>query len=263
MKNAFVVLASLLALSACNQQHEIASPPLLAFEARETGVAYEVDLQVTPDSTAQARVWNPSVYPPVAGAVFVAGVDGGYIDPVNGIYDRLASALAHDGVASVFVKYRRPGRVDPSLADALAAADYLRQRGARTMAITGFSFGGAVVTHAAVLIPEVVTVLGFALQSRWTEPAAEFTRQSILIFHSRTDENVPFYAAGQILDAVPAHLRKELVAFDSGNHKLEGMAAEVDPRALAWLRQELGLAPRPAALHGLEIAEREAAEALY
>lgn len=262
-----VVLLSLV-VTACNEAAESGggSSPPLRFEAAATGEAYEVTLQPEPGQTTTARVWNPAVYPPVAGIVFVTGVDGGYIEPVDGIYERLASELARDGVASIFVKYRRPGRLDPSVADTLAAASYLRERGTRVMALSGWSFGGAVTTNAAIRIPEVVTVMGFALQSRFTEPAAQFTRQSILIFHSREDENVPFYAAGQILSIVPARLRKELVAFDTGNHHLDGMAPQIDPKAFSWLRQELGLTLRPAFvpfdLDSLEQTERETAEAL-
>ena len=95
----------------------------------------------------------------------------------------------------------------------------------------------AVKTDAAVEIPEVVTLVGFAPQSRDTAPIRE--DQSILLIHSEDDENVPITASEEILADTPPQSRREfhrLVGFD---HHLDGTLPEVAPIVDRWLSREL------------------------
>jgi dienelactone hydrolase len=171
--------------------------------------------------------------------VFVSGVNGGFQEPADLIYDRFALELSHQGVPSIFVSYRYAGDIGPSVEDALAAASYLRDRGVKKMAVVGWSFGAAVAISSAVKIPETVTVTTFSGQSRDTEPVADFTKQSLLVVHSKQDENVPFFAAQEILDAVPPGVHTQFFPLEEGDHLLDGMSALVDPVFRTWLRQEL------------------------
>ena len=174
------------------------------------------------------------------GIVFVSGVDGGFIEPVDGIYSRIAEKNALNCVSSIFVSYRNPGELATSVEDAQTAASYLRDRGVSKMAIIGWSFGGAVIAHAATIIPEVVTVIGFSPQSLDTEPFALLTsRQSLLLFHSTSDENVPFDSSQIIMDETPNFVHKELYPIDGADHHLTGAQAKIDPIVANWLNHML------------------------
>lgn len=238
-----VVLAfSTLAVSACGQAPDSGPSVEINPAFSQPGQFTPIALKASDGSPIQARLWRTEtslVARHRAGIVFVTGIDGDYLEPVDGAYSRLANSLAARGVVSIFVQYRAPGDLELSTEDALAGAAHLRALGVRSMALVGWSFGGAVITSSAVRIPEVRTVVGFAPQSQFTESAARFTHQSILLFHSRADENVPFYASEQILDTAPSSVRKRLEDFEDGDHALSGMADRIDPVASAWLAAEL------------------------
>jgi alpha/beta superfamily hydrolase len=193
------------------------------------------------EEAVESRIWNAPPHPSKkAGVIFVSGVDGGFIEPVDGIYERIARKLSRIGVPSVFVKYRSPGELENSVADAVAGANYLRALGKTRLALVGWSFGGAVITQSAVRIPEAVTIVGLAPQARDTEAVTQFGRQSILLVHSRDDENVPFISSEQILSEAPAAIRRQLIALDGFDHYLSGARAQVDPFVENWLKAELG-----------------------
>ncbi len=210
------------------------------------GVPAPLELKTESGDPLQARLWRTETsqnrLDGQVGILFVSGnVDAPFVEPVDGIYVRLANAYAERGVVSLFINYRSAGDLEPSLADAKAGADYLRKIGIRRMALVGWSFGGAIITTLAPQVPEVVTVVGISAQSRDTEPVANFSRQSLLLLHSQEDDNVPFMAAGQILDEAPSTIHKELHAFETGDHYLTGMANLVDPIVKSWLETELRL----------------------
>ncbi|MFL5811982.1 MAG: alpha/beta hydrolase family protein [Bdellovibrionia bacterium] len=200
-----------------------------------------LQLPTSEGEMAEGKIWKPRTNPYKAGIVFVSGVDGGFVEPVNGIYERIATELSHTGVTSIFVQYRKPGELEPSIQDALAAIDHLKSLGVQRVALVGWSFGGAVITHSATRAPEVATVVGFAPQSRDTEAVQQFTKQSILLVHSDEDENVPFEASQQILDEAPTGIEKQLVDLKGFNHILDGAQGQVDPIVLDWLNKKLGI----------------------
>ena len=204
-------------------------------------------LPVGPLDFAQAKFWFPSAAPSAApasnlGLIFVTGVDGGFIEPADGIFSMLATQFNHQGVSAVFVQYRRPGELDPSLEDAQAAAFFLKAQGVSRIAILGWSFGGAVITRAAAMIPEIVTVVGFAPQSRDTVPIQD--TQSILLIHSEDDENVPISASEEILAETPTGSRREFFRVAGLNHHLDGALPSLAPVVTRWLAHELSADPR-------------------
>lgn len=199
----------------------------------------EIALRIANEQSTPARIWSlPQSIAPF-GVIFVSGINGGFEQPGDAIYDRFGKELSVSGIASIFVSYRDPGNLENSVEDVRAAASYLKERGVKHIGIAGWSFGGAVAINSAVRIPEIVTVTTFAAQSLDTEAAEFFTRQSLLVIHSKADENVPFYAAEQILEQVPATVRKESYFFEDANHLLDETAPELDPVFRNWLRSEL------------------------
>ncbi|MGZ3697974.1 MAG: alpha/beta hydrolase family protein [Bdellovibrionota bacterium] len=209
-----------------------------------TGEDQEVTLREE-GSTTTARTWINGSLNSRCGILFVSGVDGGYVEPDDQIYDRVATRFYSRGVPSVFVKYRNPGNDDPSqltdsVEDAKAGAQLLRSLGASRIAILGWSFGGAVITNTPLEVPEIVTVIGFSPQSLNTEPVARFTTQSLLLFHSVDDENVPYETGANLInDEAPSSIRKKFVTLRKYNHALDGASAEVDPQVFEWLDREL------------------------
>ena len=201
----------------------------------------EIEIPVSKGDTARARIWSSALGLPEQrnGIIFVSGVDGGFVEPVDGIYDRTAKAFAQEGVSSIMVEYRYPGELESSIQDTVAAASHLRKLGVTHMALVGWSFGGAVIIHSALEIPEVVTLIGFAAQSKDTEVISAFSRQSILLFHSVLDDNVPFESAEEILNTGPIGLQKLLCSLDDADHFLSGAAAKIDPVVQNWLRSKL------------------------
>ncbi len=196
----------------------------------------------------RARIWEPHTECARIGFVFVAGVNGGYEQPVDGIYGRLAEKYSKLGVHSVFVRYRRPHQHNfrHSVEDALAGVRYLRQQGVTYMALIGWSMGGAVTLHAAAETPEVRTIIGFAPQELYSEAVSRLGNRSLLLIHSPNDLNVPYESSRGILDAAPIDAKKRLhsvesIATDPDQHYLDGIAAEVDPVVQAWINEEFGL----------------------
>ena len=239
LKLTFALIAFTAWTVACNPgstlsgSHQPASQPP-SFEVHSS----EIDLPVRSGGTTRARLWpgNANGQVPDAGLLFVSGVDGGFVEPVDGIYDRLATEFSKKGVTSIFVEYRDPGNLEPSVEDALSAYDELKRQGVKRLYVIGWSFGGAVIINTAVQIPEALGIIGFAAQSLDTEAAARFrTDQTVLLFHSQADENVPYYAAGQILDTLPAGVHSQLVSFENGDHLLEVMADRIDPKVRDWI----------------------------
>jgi dienelactone hydrolase len=197
---------------------------------------YETELQVdNTATTVEAHVWDPGTSSPRTAIIFVTGVDGGFIEPVDEMYSRTALTYVKKNVLSIFVTYRFPGELEPSVNDALAAVSFARARGVKQIALIGWSFGGAVIINTAVQAPEVNTVIGVAPQARDTERVAEFQKQSLILFHSEMDENVPFESSGEILDSAPEYITKKLVSFPTGDHYLTGMSEQVDAELLPWL----------------------------
>lgn len=210
----------------------------------DLSVAEDLQLKPVSNEIALGKIWKSHSSIQRAGVVFLSGVDGGFFEPVDGLYERVAAQLSHVGVSSIFVRYRNPGELESSVQDAVAAADYLKRLGVRRVALVGWSFGGAVIMNAAVRVPEVETVVGIAAQSRDTEAVQKFKKQSILLFHSDQDENVPYYAVQQILDEAPAGVDKRRVNLQGFDHSLSGARNSVDPVVLGWLESKLGLPKR-------------------
>ncbi len=188
---------------------------------------------------ARARSWFPREGRIHSGIVFVSGVDGGFVEPADGIYQSLGEIFADRGVGSVFVEYTDPGVLEPSVANALAASRFLIDRGARSMALAGWSFGGAVISNTAPLLDEATTLVSFAAQAKDTESIRGFRGGSMLLIHDVSDDNVPFEAMGQIVAELPSTVRVREIALEGSDHYLTGKKDALLPEVQAWLLSDL------------------------
>ena len=141
-------------------------------------------------------LWHGDPTAPRA-AIMVGGAMGGLLGPAGGLYHRLGTALAAEGWQAIRVGYRRPNRLEECVHDTLAAAELAWAGGARTFALLGHSFGGAVAIGAAVgLGHRAAGVLTFATQSAGCEVAEMLDpRTRLLLLHGERDEILPVEAS--------------------------------------------------------------------
>ncbi len=178
------------------------------------------------------------------GIIFVTGIDGGFLEPADQIYTRTAESFYHQCVSSIFVTYRAPGNVPGnvkmSVADARSAIDHLKGLGINKMAIVGWSFGGAVISHTSAEVPEIATVIGFAPQGLYAEPIAQLRQsQSLLVFYSYDDENVAYTESQFLFDKAPGNIKKEAYPLSGYNHALDGTSRKIEPVFHNWLKDNL------------------------
>jgi len=222
-----------------------------AWNSNLDGFDQELTIWVANSQKTALRVKYPKEnMPSDYGVLFVTGIDGGYIQPADRIYSRIAQKMAEKGGTSAFVRYRNPGELGPSLEDARAAVIYLKNRGVKKIAALGMSFGGAIVIHTALNTPEVSLVIGFSPQGADTEPVERLKNQGLLVVHSEDDENVPYNSSVDLLMRAPKDLKKELFSLKGANHFLDGFSREIDPVVNAWIESYFPSNPeQPEAAH--------------
>jgi hypothetical protein len=175
------------------------------------------------------------------GAIFVSGVGGGFGTPARGLYPQLCRALARRSIAALWVRFRHPTILEESILDVLAGSAYLRDTGIDTLALIGWSFGGAVVIQAAAQAEHVRTVVTLATQSYGVAPVAQLgPRCSILLLHGTGDERLPALCSEYTYSL--ANEPKWLMYYDGAGHALNEVVAEVRQVVGDWLVEQLNAA---------------------
>ena len=195
--------------------------------------------QSGPDSSPQDDNGH-AVRPCVPGAVFVGGLGGAAeVGPQGGgLYARLCEGLSPHGVAGLRLGYRRPGDFEHCVLDVLAALAFLDEQDVGPVALVGHGFGGAVVIHAALLSPAVVTCVPLATTPYGADEAEYLApRCSVLLAHGTRDDVVPADVSRHVFDV--ASEPKHLLLIDGAGHDLQDPTG-VLPRVLReWLLAEL------------------------
>ena len=203
------------------------------------GAAEDGYLPVTLDTSRGSVACR---YYPAAGshraAVWVGGVGGGWDTPARGLYPRLCADLVHEGIASLRVRFRHPTILEEAVLDVLAGLSYLEAEGIAKVALTGHSFGGAVVIQAAAASPLVRTVVALATQSYGTDVVRDLApRCAVLLIHGTHD---------QVLAPINAELvyrlagePKQVVLLEGAGHVLDEAAQEVYRSTRAWILRYL------------------------
>ncbi len=168
------------------------------------------------------------------GAVFVGGVGGGFDTPAQGLYPRLCREFIGEGLASLRVRYRHPAVLDEAVHDVLAGLAFLEIEGVRAVALTGHSFGGAVVIQAAARSRLVRAVAALATQSQGADPVRDLGgRCPVLLIHGRDDERLPAACSEQVYRMAGQPKRLRLLA--GAGHSLDQVAAAVRDELRAWI----------------------------
>ncbi|MBW3624345.1 MAG: dienelactone hydrolase family protein [Armatimonadetes bacterium] len=171
------------------------------------------------------------------GAIWAAGAGGGYGSP-HGMYERVIAELRTEGIASLQVAYRRPAHLEDSILDLLAGLEFLKDQGVEHAALTGWSFGGAVVIAAAAHSDIARAVVTVASQSYGADLAAHLPDDcSLLLLHGTGDHTLPSSCSEYIYRI--ATEPKELRIFPGANHGLDQAADEADPLVRDWIKEKL------------------------
>lgn len=171
-------------------------------------------------------------------AIWVGGVGGDWDTPACGLYPLLCQELMREGIASLRVRYRYPTKLEESILDVLAGLTYLQDEGIKDFALTGHSFGGAVVIQAAAQSPDVRTVVTLATQTYGTNPATELaTRCSLLLLHGMADRVLSPYCSQRVYQL--ALEPKHLILYPNADHGLNEVADEVYQVVRHWIVQQL------------------------
>jgi dienelactone hydrolase len=157
------------------------------------------------------------------------------------LYPRLCAELLDTGIASLRVRFRNPHSLPEAVFDVCAGITYLRQQGMEVIALTGHSFGGAVVIQAAAHAPAVRMVVTLATQSYGVEPVARLApRGSILLLHG-TGDRVLSADCSRYTHQM-ARQPKRLILYSGAGHNLDEAAAAVHHTVREWIITQLACA---------------------
>lgn len=181
------------------------------------------------------------LHPAAAGSpavVWVGGSGGGLDSPAWGMYPRLASQLAAQGIASLRLHYRHPNELEQCVADTMLGVQYLvQQLGHEGVALVGHSFGGAVVISAGALSDEVTAVVAMSSQTYGTNLAPKVSPRPLLLVHGTADEILSDICSRDIY--ARAKEPKELQLFAGCRHGLDECRDQVDALVVEWLVKRL------------------------
>lgn len=176
-------------------------------------------------------------------AVWVGGVGGGWDTPANALYPRLCRAFLDQGIASLRVRFRKPGNLAEAVHDVRAGVRFLEDQGIGAVAVTGHSFGGAVVIRAAAWSDAVRAAVTLATQSHGADPVAELgPRCALLLLHGDCDDILPWTCSATVFKR--ARQPKRLRILEGAGHVLDEAADIVEQEVRAWLPARLDEAVR-------------------
>src|SRR5215212_2796988 len=113
--------------------------------------------------------------------LWVFGAGGGLGGPAGGLYTRLGQRLRSNGIASLELAYRHPGRLRECVQDVQLGLSWLMQEGRRRLLLIGHSFGGAVVITAGAANTAVIGVAALSSQTHGTELVAQLAPRPLLV----------------------------------------------------------------------------------
>lgn len=167
------------------------------------------------------------------GVIWVCGARGGFGGPGKGAYARLAEDLRRERIASLRLSYRHPNVLPECALDVMAGIAYLKHCGYPPVILVGHSFGGAVVITAGALNDHVAGVVALSPQTYGATLAGQLAPRPLLVVHGTSDTRLPYTCGEQIYHW--AQEPKQLVLYESAEHRLDECAAELDQLLQQWI----------------------------
>jgi fermentation-respiration switch protein FrsA (DUF1100 family) len=168
-----------------------------------------------------------------AAVIYVFGAGGGFGGPAGGLYERLARTLKPEGIMSLQVDYRLPGRLEPCVDDVLTATAFVESLGIMRIVLVGHSFGGAVVITAASSSSSVIAVAALSSQLPGAEMVGRLSPKRILLAHGESDEVLS--AANSVHLYRAAKEPKEIILYPGCKHGLDQCRDQLDRDTSNWL----------------------------
>ncbi len=172
--------------------------------------------------------------------LWLGGVGGGFDSPAHDLFDRMASDFLGRRVNSVRLRYRYASDLDLSVEDALAALEFLGQRGIEAAVTVGFSFGGAVSIQAGAASLLTKGVVGLASQSAGTGGANRVSPRPLLLVHGDRDTVLPAECSKLIYER--ALEPKELVILHGAGHCFDETEGQLRYLLDGWILRQLDVA---------------------
>ncbi len=172
--------------------------------------------------------------------LWLGGVGGGFDSPAHDLFDRMASDFLGRRVNSVRLRYRYASDLDLSVEDALAALEFLGQRGIEAAVTVGFSFGGAVSIQAGAASLLTKGVVGLASQSAGTGGANRVSPRPLLLVHGDRDTVLPAECSKLIYER--ALEPKELVILHGAGHCFDETEGQLRDLLDGWILRQLDVA---------------------
>jgi alpha/beta superfamily hydrolase len=169
--------------------------------------------------------------------IWVGGAVGGLDGPADGLYPRLASVLANDGIASLRLDYRRPNDLAACVLDTLLGISYLEDLGIETIILVGHSFGGAVVITAGASSKAVAGVVALSSQNAGTEQVSALAPRPLLLLHGSADPVLPDKTSQEIF--YRALEPKQIILYPGCGHHLSECRYALEKDLLDWIRKVL------------------------
>jgi hypothetical protein len=168
----------------------------------------------------------------------VGGVGGGFDTPAQGLYPTLGRDFCKEAISTLHLKYRYATNLVSCIEDVICGIEALALLGHTSIALIGHSLGGAVVLAAAVLRPEVVSIITLATQSYGAiEAAKKLHKQSLLLIHGLDDRILPPICSQEVYHT--AQCPKKLYLLPGTGHLLDEVASDVNRICTDWIRHAL------------------------
>ena len=167
------------------------------------------------------------------GVIWVGGARGGFGRPGQGASARLAEVLRRDRISSLRLSYRHPNVLPECALDIMVGIAYLTHCHAQPVVLVGHSFGGVVVMTAGALHEHVAGVVALAPQTSGATLAGQLAPRPLLVVHGKADTRLPYSCGVQIYHW--AQEPKQLVLYESAEHRLDECADALDQLLLQWI----------------------------
>ena len=176
--------------------------------------------------------------------LWVFGSGGGLGGPAGGLYERLGSCIAAEGLAASFqLDYRKPAHLPACVQDVLLGVEYLNSIGHDRIILVGHSFGGAVVISAGVRSTNVIGVAALSSQTVGAGEVGDLSPKPLFVAHGEDDEILPWSCSAAIFHN--AGEPKTLKLYPNCRHGLDGCREELDRDLMDWLKTVWAVTSNP------------------